>query len=123
MKTKIISSICITVLILTSGFTPMNNAKTLTDCPPNPRVSIDTDHQNYIHASAFRSLADGYEWTVTGGFIISGQGTTQISMGKDCPSGIITACVRAYNYMPNGGICYSDEVCAGVNYTGPCFQL
>ncbi len=90
--------------------------------PPNtPGIpNITTDNQNYIHASAF-SLggADGYEWTVTNGFIISGQGTSFISIGPDCPvPSSIEVCVRAYN-----GNCYSAQRCATLSYSGPCFLL
>jgi hypothetical protein len=94
-------------------------------CPGNPTVSGSTDNANYIHALAvLKTYKDGFEWTVSSGaFIISGQGTSQISIGKDCPTGSVTACVRAYINQPGGGIYYSAEVCTTISYSGPCFLI
>lgn len=131
MKTKLISSPVVCVLFMCTAFTPVNNAKSQPDaavafnCPGNPSVSGSTDNANYIHATALlKTYKDGYEWRVSNGaFIISGQGTNQISIGKDCPTGNVQACVRAYIYQSGGGICYSDEICTTITYSGPCFLI
>ena len=93
--------------------------------PPTPTILIATDGQNYLNASALvRVLGgciEGYEWSVSGGFIISGQGTNQISIGPDCPSGNITITVRAYEDSQSGR-CYSSYGSKVYNWTGPCFN-
>jgi hypothetical protein len=123
MKTRSVTVIVLALFVLTTAFVPASRIVLPPTCPGNPTVTVTTDHNNYIHATALlKTYKDGYEWTVTGGFIISGQGTNQISIGPDCPTpGTITACVRAYINQPGGGICYSAEICNGVYYTGPCF--
>jgi hypothetical protein len=86
----------------------------------------NTDNSNYFTASTSTSIfnyADGYEWEVTGGFIISGQGTGTINIGIDCPvPNNLEICVRAYN-QDGFDICYSSEVCTSVVYTGRCFLI
>lgn len=113
MKTKLISSPVVCVLFMCTAVA--------FNCPGNPSVSGSTDNANYIHATALlKTYKDGYEWRVSNGaFIISGQGTNQISIGKDCPTGNVQACVRAYIYQSGGGICYSDEICTTITYSGP----
>ena len=95
--------------------------------PGNAFVPVtSTDNANYFTASTSTSIfnfADGYEWEVTGGFIISGQGTSSISIGIDCPvPSTLEICVRAYN-QDGFNICYSSEVCTSVVYTGRCFLI
>lgn len=115
--------------MVSAAFAPVNSLEpettTIFTCPGNPSVSGSTDNNNYIHATALlKTYKDGFEWTVSNGaFIISGQGTNQISIGKDCPTGNVQACVRAYIYTGGGGICYSDEVCTTIIYSGPCFII
>lgn len=131
MKTKFISVILVGSLFLSTALAPITRpvqtaeAAALFNCPGNPTVSGSTDNNNYIHATALlKTYKDGFEWTVSSGaFIISGQGTNQISIGKDCPTGSIDACVRAFIYQPGGGICYSAEICTTTNYSGPCFII
>lgn len=117
-----------TVIVLVALTVVLSSSKSVimpNNCPNNPTVSVTTDQANYIHATALlKTYKDGYEWTVTqGGFIMSGQGTNMISIGPDCPSGTIIACVRAYINQPGGGVCYSAQICGSVDYTGPCFIL
>lgn len=93
--------------------------------PITPRfIFVSTDNSNYFNAAASLFLGDnpdGYEWSVTGGFIISGQGTSQISIGPDCPSPrTITINMRAYNDS-QAGRCYSGYKTTTYQWTGPCF--
>jgi PKD-like domain len=130
MKIKLISAMMVGLLFVCTAFSPVSapafdDAALPPTCPGNPTVNGSTDNDNYIHATALlKTYKDGYEWTVSSGaFIISGQGTNQISIGKDCPTGSVTACVRAYINQPGGGICYSAEVCTVISYSGPCFII
>ena len=88
--------------------------------PNRPSIPvITTDNQNFIFASASSpGGAQGYQWTVSNNaFIISGQGTTSISIGPWCPTpSTIEVCVRAFN-----GNCFSFSSCQTLAYSGRCF--
>lgn len=129
MRMQIKLALGVFVLFLCTAFVPASGPIMIADddlpptCPGNPTISGSTDNSNYIYANALlKTYKDGYEWEVgAGAFIISGQGTNQISIGKDCPTGSVDVCVRAYINQPGGGVCYSAQVCTSIAYSGPCF--
>ena len=58
---------------------------------------------------------DGYEWTITHGYIVGGQGTATVKYLRS-GTGTVTLCVRAFNVDPvSGERCYSGERCESEN--------
>ena len=64
----------------------------------------------YIANNIPANLA-GYSWTISGGYITSGQGTSVIYYAYDANSTEVTICVRAYAIGTDGRRCYSGQEC------------
>ncbi|MEL6534698.1 MAG: hypothetical protein AAFQ98_04765 [Bacteroidota bacterium] len=131
---KLLSLTALAVFLVATAFSPASevseSSEALFSCtaPGTPRTpTFNTDGQNFINATTSANLFDPpgvqYEWQVVNGFIISGQGTLNISIGPDCPSpNTISVRVRAYTTGSGGSICYSGWSSYGnLSWSGPCF--
>ena len=82
--------------------------------PAQPHVIIGTTQAPRRACAAYfggyPAGIDGYAWTITGGYITSGQGSNCIDYVATSNS--VTLCVRAYQNGSFGSRCYSGTKCS-----------
>lgn len=89
--------------------------------PPTPTHILSTTEAPYracaVYFGGYPAGIDGYEWTITGGTITSGQGSNCINFVAT--GSTVKVCVRAFSYGTGGAICYSGQKCSSYGTT-PC---
>ncbi|HAA21615.1 MAG TPA: hypothetical protein DCR93_26215 [Cytophagales bacterium] len=90
--------------------------------PARPDAIIGTINAPFRACAAYfggyPAGIDGYEWTISGGYITSGQGSNCIDYVRVGNS--TTLCVRAYTIGSFGAKCYSGTKCTTFSGGGGC---
>lgn len=118
---KLIMLSSIGAMLLLLAFAPAAPKEELcAECanqPPVPNVTVDVSVTPFKATANYFNIpypdVDGFEWTITNGYIVSGQGTSTIQYFRSSPATTII-CVRAY-VEEGGERCYSSESCASAN--------
>lgn len=91
--------------------------------PPTPTHILGTTNSPYracaVYLGGYPAGINGYQWTITGAVITSGQGSNCIDYIPT--EGPVRICVRAFSRGSGGAICYSGTKCSTWNLgEDPC---
>jgi len=110
-----------TMVPATADFATVTLGPNAPTTPPLMRISTNGVSYLGFAVSSFHP-ADGFEWTLQGGTITSGNGTHAIQVVPNCINGSLLVEVRAYNLNPDGTRCYSGTLSKSYTWTGPCLE-